>query len=212
MADAGELRRFLAPPEEGLHDPRLLPDAAAALARVKLARDRNERALVYGDFDADGLTGLSIAVIALRLFGIDAEPYVPERVGDGHGLSLRAIDRAVAENRTLIVTADCGTSSSAEIDLAVSRGVDVIVTDHHHAPTWPAGAVAVVNPQRTNSAYPEKGLTGAGADTSCMTCASDTFSARMAMPASAEATRIAVSTIVSRSASWPVGGSYAPSP
>jgi single-stranded-DNA-specific exonuclease len=162
VADAVELRRFLAPPEEGLHDPRLLPDAAAALARVKLARERNERALVYGDFDADGLTGLSIAVIALRLFGIDAEPYVPERVGDGHGLSLRAIDRAVAENRTLIVTADCGTSSSAEIDLAVSRGVDVIVTDHHHAPTWPAGAVAVVNPQRTDSAYPEKGLTGAG--------------------------------------------------
>ena len=162
IADGEALLRFLAPAEEGLHDPRLLPDSAVALARVALARHRGERVLVYGDFDADGLTGLSIVVIALRRFGLDVEPYVPERIGDGHGLSLRALDRAVAEGRTLIVTADCGTSSGAEIDLAVSRGVDVIVTDHHHAATWPAAAVAVVNPQRADSVYPEHALTGAG--------------------------------------------------
>jgi single-stranded-DNA-specific exonuclease len=162
VATADDLRRFLAPPEEGLHDPRLLPDAGAALRRVAAARARGERLLVYGDFDADGLTGLSILVLALRSLGIDAAPYVPERLGDGHGLSLRAIDRAVAEGRTLIVTADCGTSSAAEIELARSRGIEVLVTDHHHAATWPAGAVAVVNPVRDDSAYPERLLTGAG--------------------------------------------------
>jgi single-stranded-DNA-specific exonuclease len=162
VRSAAELAAFLAPAEDGWHDPSLLPDAAAALARVALARDRGERALVYGDFDADGLTGLSILVIALRAVGLDAEPYVPERLGDGHGLSIRAIDRAMEEGRTLIVTADCGTSSGVEIDLAWSRGIDVLVTDHHHAATWPQTAVAVVNPQRADSVYPEKELTGAG--------------------------------------------------
>jgi single-stranded-DNA-specific exonuclease len=159
---AGDLARFLAPAEDGLHDPRLLPDAQAALRRVVAARANGERVMVYGDFDADGLTGLSILVLALRSLGLDVAPYVPERLIDGHGLSLRAIDRAATEGRTLIVTADCGTSSSPEIDLAVGRGIDVLVTDHHHAATWPAGAVAVVNPMRDDSVYPERGLTGAG--------------------------------------------------
>jgi len=159
---AADLAAFLAPPEEGWHDPSLLPDAAPALARVARAQADGERVLVYGDFDADGLTGLSILVIALRAIGLDAAPYVPERLGDGHGLSLRAIDRAADEGRTLIVTADCGTSSAAEIEIARGRGIDVLVTDHHHAAIWPAAAVAVVNPQRADSEYPERHLTGAG--------------------------------------------------
>jgi single-stranded-DNA-specific exonuclease len=162
VKSAADLAAFLAPPEEGWYDPSLLPDAAPALARVARAQADGERVLVYGDFDADGLTGLSILVIALRAIGLDAAPYVPERLGDGHGLSLRAMDRAVDEGRTLIVTADCGTSSGAEIEVARGRGIDVLVTDHHHAATWPAAAVAVVNPQRADSEYPERHLTGAG--------------------------------------------------
>ncbi|MGD0247712.1 MAG: DHH family phosphoesterase, partial [Candidatus Limnocylindrales bacterium] len=162
VASADDLTRFLAPAQEGLHDPRLLPDAEAALRRVSEARARGERVLVYGDFDADGLTGLSILVLALRSLSLDVEPYVPERLADGHGLSERAIERAVNEGRTLIVTADCGTSNAAEIELARGRGIDVLVTDHHHAATWPSGAVAVVNPARVDSRYPERTLTGAG--------------------------------------------------
>jgi single-stranded-DNA-specific exonuclease len=157
-----QVRRFLAPAEDGLHDPRLLPDAEAALRRVTEARARGERILVYGDFDADGLTGLAILTIALGRLGLDADAYAPERLGDGHGLSLRAIGRAAAEGRTLIVTADCGTSSAPEIEEAGRRGIDVLVTDHHHAATWPATAVAVVNPQRADSRYPDQRLTGAG--------------------------------------------------
>ncbi len=162
VTSASELASFLAPPDDELHDPALLPDAAVALRRVEEARARGERVLVYGDFDADGLCGLSILVLTLRSIGLDAEPYVPERLGDGHGLSLRAIDRAAAEGRTLIVTADCGTSSEPEIARALELGIDVLVTDHHHAPAIPPSAVAVVNPQRTDSEYPEHRLTGAG--------------------------------------------------
>src|ERR1035437_7705327 len=162
VKSAAELAAFLGPPEQGWYEPSLLPDAAPALARVARAQTSGERVLVYGDFDADGLTGLSILVIALRAIGLDAAPYVPERLGDGHGLSLRAIVRAADEGRTLIVTADCGTSSGSEIEVARGRGIDVLVTDHHHATTWPVAAVAVVNPQRADSSYPERHLTGAG--------------------------------------------------
>lgn len=162
VTTAADLEQFLAPAEDGLHDPWLLPDAGVTVERVALARSRGERVLVYGDFDADGLTGLSILVLALRALDMDVAPYVPERLGDGHGLSLRAIDLAVAEGRTLILTADCGTSSAVEIELAGGRGIEVLVTDHHHASTWPAAAVAVVNPARDDSAYPERNLTGAG--------------------------------------------------
>ena len=151
VASPDELRRFLGDPEDGLHDPRLLPDAEAAVLRVSAARARGERVLVYGDFDADGLTGLAILVMALRRLGLDAAPYAPERLADGHGLSLRAIETAAADGRTLILTADCGTSSGAEIEHAARRGIDVVVTDHHHAATWPSSAVAVVNPHRADS-------------------------------------------------------------
>src|ERR1035437_6723392 len=133
VTSAAELAAFLAPPEEGCYDPSLLPDAAPALARVARAQAHGERVLVYGDFDADGLTGLSILVIALRAIGLDAAPYVPERLGDGHGLSLRAIDRAVDEGRTLIVTADCGTRSGP--GLAIGGGAAP------RSSSWPGAGV-----------------------------------------------------------------------
>ena len=88
VAGSAELDAWFAEPEAGLHDPSLLPDAGVARARIVRARDAGERVLVFGDFDADGLTGLAILVIALRRFGIDALPYVPSRLEEGHGLSL----------------------------------------------------------------------------------------------------------------------------
>jgi single-stranded-DNA-specific exonuclease len=160
--DPGEVRSFMAPPAQALHDPLALPDAETALCRVEQAREKGERVLVYGDFDADGLAGMAILTIALRRLGLDTAPYAPERLGDGHGLSRRAIELAATEGRTLIVTADCGTSSAAEIEEAAGRGIEVLVTDHHHASAWPSAAVAVVNPQRSDSRYPERRLTGAG--------------------------------------------------
>ena len=90
--------------------------------------------MVFGDFDADGLTGLAIMVRALRWTGLDVEPYVPSRLDEGHGLSLRAVDAAEAAGQTLIVTVDTGSSSGPEIAEAARRGIDVIVTDHHRLP------------------------------------------------------------------------------
>ncbi|MFN8621762.1 MAG: single-stranded-DNA-specific exonuclease RecJ [Chloroflexota bacterium] len=149
-------------PGAGLNDPRLLPDADALLRRVAQAVAAREKVLVFGDFDADGLTGLSILVLALRARGLDAEPYVPSRTEEGHGVSRAAIARAAADGRTLILTADCGSTSLAEIAEARAQGIDTIVTDHHSLPPVLPEAVAVVNPHRADAVYPDDRLSGAG--------------------------------------------------
>jgi single-stranded-DNA-specific exonuclease len=149
-------------PAGSLHDPWLLPDAARARARVDRAVASGERVLVLGDFDADGLTGLAILVLALRARGLEASPYVPSRADEGHGLSTAAIERALAEGRTLIVTVDCGSTSGAEIASAGMAGVDVLVTDHHALPPELPPAVGIVNPHRVDSRYPDPRLSGSG--------------------------------------------------
>ncbi|HXX60498.1 MAG TPA: single-stranded-DNA-specific exonuclease RecJ [Candidatus Sulfotelmatobacter sp.] len=162
VARPADLLAHLGDPRAALHDPRLLPDAAALTARVARARATGERVLVLGDFDADGLTGLAILVTTLRRLGLDTGWHVPARVAEGHGLSVVAIERAAAEGRSLIITVDTGSSSIAEVELASSRGIDVIVTDHHHVPAVPPAAAALVNPHRHDSAYPDPRLAGSG--------------------------------------------------
>ena len=146
-----DLAAWFAEPLAGLHDPRLLPDAERTLERLTLARDSGERVMVFGDFDADGLDGLAILVLAFQRFGIDVEPYVPSRLEEGHGLSVAAVETAARRGASVIVTVDCGTSSAPEIALAAARGIDVIVTDHHRVPAELPAAYAVVNPHHHHS-------------------------------------------------------------
>jgi single-stranded-DNA-specific exonuclease len=160
--DPEALASFLGPAESGLHDPTLLPDAGALVARIRRARDAGERVMVFGDFDADGLTGLAQLVIALDRLGIDVQPYVPSRLEEGHGLSLVAVDAATAAGITLIVTVDTGSTSVAEVAAAAERGIDVVITDHHRLPAVLPAAVALVNPHRADARYPESELSGSG--------------------------------------------------
>ena len=159
---AVDVAAWFADPLDGLHDPHQLPDADRLLARLHAARDRSERVLVFGDFDADGLTGLAIMTLALRRFGLAVVPYVPSRLDEGHGLSLAAIEAAVAADVSVIVTVDCGTTSVAEVAIANERGLDVIITDHHRVPAVMPAAVAIVNPHRPDSTYPDRRLAGSG--------------------------------------------------
>jgi single-stranded-DNA-specific exonuclease len=167
VSGATELAAWFGDPLDGLHDPRLLPDADRFLARLTQARDRGERVMVFGDFDADGLDGLAIMVLALRRFGVETQPYVPSRLEEGHGLSIAAIDAAIADGITVIVTVDCGSSSGPEIAVAAARGVDVLVTDHHRVPAEPPPAAALVNPHRPDSIYPDPRLAGSGIAFKC---------------------------------------------
>ena len=162
LSTAAELDAFFAEPIAALHDPALLPDAGLFLARMRAARAAGETVMVFGDFDADGLTGLAILVRALRALGMEPLPYVPNRLDEGHGLSTKAIDAARTAGATLIVTVDCGSTSVPEIAAARDAGIDVIVTDHHRLPPELPVAVAIVNPQRADSRYPERRLAGSG--------------------------------------------------
>lgn len=156
------LRRFLAPPALALHDPQLLPDADRFVERIAVARRGAERVMVFGDFDADGLSGLATMTLALRAIGLVVEPYVPSRLDEGHGLSLQAVETAARDGTRLIVTVDCGSTSGSEIARAAGRGIDVLVTDHHRVPVELPPAMAVVNPHRSDSRYPDDRLSGSG--------------------------------------------------
>ena len=162
LVDAEAIDAFFAPPLEALHDPGLLPDADRFTARIAAARRDGERVMVFGDFDADGLTGLAILTLTLRRLGIAVIPYVPSRVDEGHGLSLAAVAAAKADGVAVIVTVDCGSTSVAEIAAARAAGLDVLVTDHHRVPAELPAALAIVNPQRPTSEYPERRLAGSG--------------------------------------------------
>ena len=162
VAGPADLDAFFGPPSAGFHDPGLLPDADRVVDRVRRARAAGDGILVCGDFDADGITGLAVLVRTFRALGLDAAPYVPSRIAEGHGLSARAVERAVADGRSLIVTVDCGSSSPDEVELARAAGVDVIVTDHHHVPDRAPRALALVNPQRPDAVYPDRRLAGTG--------------------------------------------------
>ncbi|HEY5629871.1 MAG TPA: single-stranded-DNA-specific exonuclease RecJ [Candidatus Limnocylindrales bacterium] len=160
--DLAGLASFLGPAEAALHDPHLLPDAGPLVARVAQAMATGERVMVFGDFDADGLTALAQLVIALRRLGLDVLPYVPSRLDEGHGLSMASVETASAEGVALIITVDTGSTSGAEVAAARERGIDVVITDHHHLPDVLPAAVALVNPHRSDSAYPDPSLSGSG--------------------------------------------------
>jgi len=162
LVDGAAFDSFFAAPLDSLHDARLLPDAEVFADRIARARAAGERVLVFGDFDADGLTGLAILTITFRRLGIEAIPYVPSRLDEGHGLSRAAVAAAREAGATVIVTVDCGTTSLPEIAEAQALGIDVLVTDHHRVPAELPAAVAIVNPQRADSRYPERRLAGSG--------------------------------------------------
>jgi single-stranded-DNA-specific exonuclease len=162
VTSEAELRGFLGDAAAGLHDPARLPDAGVFRDRIVAARDRREQVLVFGDFDADGITGLAILTLALRRLGVEVIPYVPSRLEEGHGLSLAAVEAARTAGARVIVTVDTGSSSVAEVAAANAAGIDVLVTDHHRVPAVLPAALAVVNPHRPDATYPDRRLAGSG--------------------------------------------------
>jgi single-stranded-DNA-specific exonuclease len=161
-ADAEEARLYLKPRLERLHDPDLMIDMPAAADRIERALGRGETILVHGDYDVDGVCSTALLTRVLRSMGGTVVPFTPLRLRDGYDLTSAGVGAAISAGATLIVTADCGTVAHAAVDEAAAAGIDVIITDHHTpGPTLPA-AVAVVNPNRPESEYPDRGLAGVG--------------------------------------------------
>lgn len=160
--DSAAARRFLGMEEEMLHSPMLLCDMDRAVARIEKALAAGERIVIYGDYDVDGVTSVSILYLYLKALGADVGYYIPNRMGEGYGMSESSVDKLIDEGARLIVTVDTGITSSVEIEHAHARGVDVVVTDHHECHGKLPDAAAVVNPRRPDCPYPFKELAGVG--------------------------------------------------
>lgn len=160
----GEARDlFLSPRYEARHDPFLLPDMHAAVDRLAVARELQQKIMIYGDYDIDGLTATTVLLDAFESFGfLHVDAFIPNRFVEGYGLTVDAVERIAQTGAQLIVTVDCGSLSEKEIIRANELGVDVIVTDHHNvAPVQPP-AIAVINPKRPDHDYPFIDLAGVG--------------------------------------------------
>ena len=147
-------------------NPFQLTDMDKAVERIKQAIENDEVIVVYGDFDADGVTSTVLLIQALRGLGVDrrnARPYIPNRVDEGYGLNNEALSKLKEEqNASLVISVDCGIRSVAEVKHANAIGLDMIVTDHHSLGPEMPPATAVINPKRPDSAYPETMLAGVG--------------------------------------------------
>ena len=162
ISDAEAAEAFLARDERLLEDPALLPGMDRAVDRIRTALDRGESIGVFGDFDADGVTGTALLAAGLEQLGARVIPYLPHRTAEGHGLSSQAVHALDEQGASLIVTVDCGVASLAEVAEAATLGMDTIITDHHSPlPLLPA-ALAIVNPRLDGSTYPNPGLAGVG--------------------------------------------------
>ena len=163
IKDESSLKKFLEPSLEDLHDPYLLHDMDKAVDRIRQAIEQGELILVYGDYDADGMTSASIVKESLEQLGAECLVYLPNRFTDGYGPNASVYKYFIGQQGvSLIVTVDNGVAGHEAIDLAQSMGVDVIVTDHHSMPEVLPDAYAIVHPEHPEADYPFKQLAGCG--------------------------------------------------
>ncbi|NLA43185.1 single-stranded-DNA-specific exonuclease RecJ [Candidatus Saccharibacteria bacterium] len=159
-----EAEAFLSPDYDlSKADPYLLPDMGKAVGRLKEAHSKNERVIIYGDYDIDGLSATALLIDAFSSFGFSkVDAFIPNRFVEGYGLTLGAVDKLNDMGADLVVTVDCGSLSHEEIAYASTLGIDTIVTDHHNVSDYPPPAVAVVNPKYPGHSYPFVDLAGVG--------------------------------------------------
>ena len=145
-----------------LHDPFLMKDMDIAVNRIIKAIDNKECIMVLGDYDVDGTCGASMFYLFMKYFGVESQVYIPDRIKEGYGISIKSIDDAKEKNIKLIVAIDCGITATEKIDYANSVGVEFIICDHHQPPEKIPQALAVLDPLRIDCNYPYKYLCGTG--------------------------------------------------
>jgi len=162
VADGEAARRFLAPSLDQLHDPHLLAGMGEAVDRLLAARRDGETVAIVGDYDVDGVTATALLLAAFGACGLAATPILPHRLEEGYGFQPVHVERARAAGATLVVTADCGSSSLAAIERALALGIGVVVTDHHLPRCELPPAAIQVNPHRALGRYPFRDLAAVG--------------------------------------------------
>lgn len=155
------VEEFLSDRPQLTHDPFLMKDMKEASDRILAALDKHEHICIYGDYDADGVCGVSLMIEILGKLNADLSYYIPSRFEEGYGLNQEAIAKIKDRGTHLIITVDCGSVSYDEVEYAKELGMDVIVTDHHNLNDKPASCL-LINPKQEDCPYPEKGLSGCG--------------------------------------------------
>ena len=157
-----EAKNFFRPSLSDLHDPFLMKDMDKAVERISNAILNKQKILVYGDYDVDGTTAVSLVYTFLHNQYVNVSYYIPDRYKEGYGISIQGIDYAKENNYDLIIALDCGIKSVDKIDYANALGIDFIICDHHRPGSTLPAAVAVLDPKRTDCDYPYKELSGCG--------------------------------------------------
>ena len=153
---------FLNPSRQNFHDPFLMPDMEIAVDRIIKAIKNKEKIIIYGDYDVDGITSITVLKSFLEDRGIYVDSYIPNRLEEGYGLNKPAIDEIAKNKYDLMITVDCGISGIEEIEYANSLGLETIVTDHHEVGDKIPNAIAVVDAKRKDNQYPCRVLAGVG--------------------------------------------------
>mgnify|MGYP000408935787 FL=1 len=162
ITKAADAKKFFRPQLPDLHDPFLMKDMDKAVTRLERAIGNEEKIMIYGDYDVDGTTAVALLYKYLKNKCENPEYYIPDRYTEGYGVSIRAIDYAAENGISLMIVTDCGVKAVEKVRYAKSKGVDVIICDHHTPGDELPDAVAVLDPQRKDCNYPYRWLSGCG--------------------------------------------------
>ena len=157
-----EIRLFLSPTRKDFHNPFLITDMEKSVERIIKAIENNEKVTIYGDYDVDGITSITVLKSFLKDRGLETSQYIPNRLNEGYGLNNNAIEKIKQQGCDLMITVDCGISAINEINYASSLGIETIITDHHEPGNEIPKAFAVIDNKRKDSKYPFRELAGVG--------------------------------------------------
>jgi single-stranded-DNA-specific exonuclease len=162
ITSPAEAEAFFNPSLDYLHDPFLMKDMDLAVDRISSAINKNERILVYGDYDVDGTTAVAMMYSFLKVRYSNVDYYIPDRYKEGYGVSFKGLDHAFEQNCKVVITLDCGIKAIEKVKYARSKGLDVIICDHHYPGNEIPRALAVLDPKQPSCSYPYKELSGCG--------------------------------------------------
>ena len=156
------VEKFLNPKRSDFYNPYEMPDMDIAVKRIVRAIQNKEKTIIYGDYDVDGITSVTVLKSFLQERGLEVDEYIPNRLEEGYGLNKKAVECIASKGYTLMITVDCGISAIEEIKYANELGIETIITDHHEPGNELPEAIAIVDAKRKDNTYPFRNLAGVG--------------------------------------------------
>ena len=162
ITEKSQIEKFLNPKRNDFYNPYEMPDMEKAIERIIKAIENKEKIIIYGDYDVDGITSVTVLKSFLEERGIHVSEYIPNRLEEGYGLNKKAVEYIAKQGNQLMITVDCGISAIEEVEYANKLGIETIVTDHHEPGEELPKAIAVVDTKRKDNKYPFRNLAGVG--------------------------------------------------